>query len=112
MNEKVSQYIQQAPPGQQRIMETIRNLLHAHVPGLVEDFKWNRPVYAAGKEFAYLKTAKSYVTLGFDNGASLDDPERMLEGEGKNMRHIKIRNAEEINEQQLLAWFHQASQLP
>ncbi len=47
------------------IMEIVRQLIHENVPGVREEFKWSRPVFSKKKGFAYLKTAKEYVTLGF-----------------------------------------------
>ena len=42
--------------------------------------------------FCYIATATSHVNLGFCRGALLPDPNRVLEGEGKVMRHIKFRS--------------------
>jgi hypothetical protein len=36
------------------------------------------------------------VNLGFNHGASLDDPLGILEGKGNQIRHIKIRTAEDL----------------
>src|SRR4030095_10665766 len=34
------------------------------------------------------------VNLGFNDGASLDDPLKILEGKGRRIRHIKIRTSD------------------
>lgn len=39
---------------------------------------------------------KSLVNLQSGNGVGLIDPERLLEGAGKKMRHKKIRNPDDI----------------
>jgi hypothetical protein len=41
--------------------------------------------------FAYVNAFTSHVNVGFFQGASLPDPARMLQGEGKRMRHVKLR---------------------
>jgi len=41
--------------------------------------------------FAYVNVFTSHVNLGFFQGASLPDPSHLLQGEGKRMRHIKLR---------------------
>jgi hypothetical protein len=46
--------------------------------------------------YAYLLPHTKHVNLGFYFGADLPDPQGMLEGSGKKMRHIKIRNLETI----------------
>jgi hypothetical protein len=60
--------------------------------GVSEEFKWSRPCYRTDRGiFCYLQTTKKHATLGFPGGAALDDPEGLLEGSGKDMRHVKLR---------------------
>lgn len=42
--------------------------------------------------FCYIATNARHVNLGFPRGATLPDPNRVLEGEGKTMRHIKFKS--------------------
>jgi len=51
----------------------------------------------ADAPFAYVNSFKSHVNVGFFNGASLDDPARLLEGSGKRMRHVKLKPGAEPN---------------
>ena len=46
--------------------------------------------------FCYIATNVGHVNLGFPRGASLPDPNRVLEGEGKTMRHIKFRSQRDV----------------
>jgi hypothetical protein len=41
--------------------------------------------------FAYVNVFTSHVNVGFFHGAALPDPERLLQGTGKFMRHVKLR---------------------
>ena len=41
--------------------------------------------------FGYVNVFTSHVNVGFFQGASLPDPARLLQGEGKRMRHVKLR---------------------
>ena len=45
--------------------------------------------------YCYILPYKSWVNLGFYRGAHLPDAEALLEGTGKNMRHVKIRSQKE-----------------
>ena len=52
--------------------------------------------------FAYVNVFTSHVNVGFFQGASLPDPGLLLQGNGKFMRHVKLRpgaptNATELN---------------
>lgn len=44
--------------------------------------------------YSYILPHKSWVNLGFFRGATLADPKGLLEGTGKNMRHVKIHSLE------------------
>jgi hypothetical protein len=46
--------------------------------------------------FCYIATNAGHVNLGFPRGASLPDPNRVLEGEGKAMRHIKFVSLRDV----------------
>jgi hypothetical protein len=41
--------------------------------------------------FGYVNVFTSHVNVGFFQGAALPDPARLLQGDGKRMRHVKLR---------------------
>ena len=41
--------------------------------------------------FAYVNAFRAHVNVGFFRGAEIADPERLLEGTGRFMRHVKLR---------------------
>ena len=47
--------------------------------------------------FAYVAAFKAHAAVGFFHGADLADPAGLLEGDGKRMRHVKLRPAEPID---------------
>ena len=50
-------------------------------------------------EICYIKPLKDSVNLGFFHGANLNDPENLLQGTGKSLRHIKFKKKENIDHQ-------------
>jgi len=44
----------------------------------------------------YIGVMKNHINLGFLRGSEMADPQRILEGTGKQLRHIKIRNLEDL----------------
>jgi hypothetical protein len=46
--------------------------------------------------FCYIATNAGHINLGFPRGSTLPDPNRVLEGEGKAMRHIKFASTAEL----------------
>ena len=67
--------------------DDVRELLHdGHPTACVRD-----------AAFAYVNAFTAHVNVGFFRGADLDDPDGLLEGTGKFMRHVKLRPECEIN---------------
>lgn len=56
-----------------------------------------------GVAFAYVNAFKAHVNVGFYHGLALPDPARLLEGAGKNMRHVKLRPDRVVNARALEA---------
>jgi hypothetical protein len=46
--------------------------------------------------FCHIVTYATHVNLGFNRGALLPDPNRILIGKGKSIRHMTIRNHSEL----------------
>ena len=47
--------------------------------------------------FGSVNVFTSHVNVGFFHGAALPDPARMLQGDGKRMRHVKLRPGKAID---------------
>lgn len=107
MNEKITAYISESPEEQRLIMEKIREIIQQEVPSVVENFKWSRPVFSTDTDFAYFKTTKSYLTFGFFKFEKLDDDTHLLEGTGKDMRHIKIKKLDDLQPEIIRKWISQ-----
>jgi len=103
-NDKVSEYIDSSPEDQRKILEKLRKIIHQTIPETKEEIKWQMPVFSNQKIFTYLRRAKDDVAIGFYNIDKIDDPDQLLEGTGKTMRHIKVNRIEEINEDLIKRW--------
>jgi hypothetical protein len=101
---RVLDYINSAPSPQKEIMYKIRELIYKVVPDAEEAFKWGSPAFSRIKAICYMATFKKHVTFAFYDGRMLKDPDRILEGTGKMMKHIKLRKLEDIDEEQLSKW--------
>lgn len=91
LNKEVSEYIKKSIPEHQELLNELRNLLADTVEDLQESYKWSRPVYGKTSNSIYLQRTKKHVTLGFFDATSINDELGLLEGSGKDMRHIKIK---------------------
>ena len=50
------------------------------------------------EHFCYIAFHKDHVNLGFNQGAELPDPDRLLEGPGKTLRHTKIAALDDLRD--------------
>ena len=51
------------------------------------------------------------VNLGFNHGATLDDPLGILEGKGNRIRHIKIRTPADLERPEIRAYVRRAKEV-
>jgi len=51
----------------------------------------------ADAAFGYVNAFTAHVNVGFFLGAKIADPEGLLEGTGKFMRHVKLRPEDNVN---------------
>jgi hypothetical protein len=51
--------------------------------------------------FGYVNVFTSHVNVGFFHGATLPDPARLLQGNGKFMRHVKLRPGMSVDDEAL-----------
>ena len=71
--------------------DDVRELMHDGCPvACVED-----------APFGYVNIFKVHVNVGFFNGAALQDPAGLLEGNGKRMRHVKLKLGSEVDSSDL-----------
>ncbi len=109
LDEKVSEYISNAPEEFMEILEVLRGMVHESVPGVTEAIKWRMPVFSKEKNFAYLRMNKKHITLGFYHPERLEDPEGILEGTGKELRHVKIKTERDILPEHFTRWLQAAA---
>jgi hypothetical protein len=67
--------------------DDVRELLHdGHPTACVVD-----------AAFGYVNAFTAHVNVGFFRGAEIADPDGLLEGTGRFMRHVKLRPGHDIN---------------
>ena len=66
------------------------------------------PTHRMKDGICYIGVIRDHVNLGFIRGSELADPQRILEGTGKQMRHIKIRNMSDLERPAIRAYLQEA----
>ena len=71
-------------------------LLDEGLPKARQAIKWGYPTWVGAGNVAAVADHESHVNLQFYRGARLPDPQGLLEGTGKEMRHVKLRQAKDL----------------
>ena len=101
MTDPIEKFFARYPAGVQEISRSLRALVRSAMPGAHEVLvaKHNHIGYglstSMGDRIVYICPMEEYVRLGFNWGGQLPDPDRLLQGEGKRLRHIKVRTVAE-----------------
>ncbi len=83
-----------------RTLQRVREIIEEADPEIVEEWKWETPVWSHNGIICTGETYKSVVKMTFAKGASLEDPSRLFNSslEGKVRRAIDIREGDAIDE--------------
>ena len=110
-SKNVDSWIAEYGPEHRKIAGKLRDLILDAEPDLKESIKWSNPTYEKDGNVCYLACNDKYVTLGFFNGAALNDPDKLIEGTGAKMRHVKVWTMADIDDAKVTAWVKQAVML-
>lgn len=104
------EYFADQSPKNRSIILKLRAFVKRVAPVLQESVKWGNGCWVIGKApVAYVYSAADYVQFGFFRGSGLKDPQRILEGKGQYVRHIKVRKASDIDEDAFRSLLRQAA---
>jgi len=93
----------------QAIERALRATIRAEFPDAVEQVDFSNKLIAFGRSmrmrgllFAII-AHRDWVNLQLADGADLADPDGLIEGTGKRIRHVKIRSVEAASSEPVLA---------
>ena len=93
-----------------KMLGRLRTLIKEADPQIVEEWKWNNPVWSHDGLISTGETYKSVVKMTFARGAFLKDPARLFNSslEGNTRRAIDFHEGDEIDEKALKALVREA----
>ena len=96
-----------------KMLSQLRTLIKQADPEVVEEWKWNVPVWSHDGLICTGETYKKAVKLTFAHGAALDDPAGLFNSslEGNTRRAIDFHEGEKIDEKALKALIRAAVKL-
>ena len=92
----VETYVRGLEPGQRALVQTLRRLVKAKAPHLVEVMKWGNVCWVGAGNVCLIHVEADHLDFGFFMGTSLPDPSGILVGNGKFLRMVKIRKPADI----------------
>jgi len=105
----VDRLLGEHPPEIQAIERALRATIRAAFPDAVEQVDFGNKLIAFGRSMKMrgllfaLIAHKSWVNLQLADGAELPDPNGLIEGTGKRIRHIKIRSVADASSPAVVA---------
>jgi hypothetical protein len=114
-DEPVQAYIAAMPGWKRSLGERLDELIVRTVPHVHKAVKWNRPFYGHEGEgwFLAFRCYTKYVQLQFLRGDSFDPlPPKASKHKHNEVRYFDIHEDEDLDEDQLVSWIEQASNLP
>ena len=96
---RITQRIAELSGWRGETLAAIRQLIHEADPGVVEEWKWNVPVWSHDGILCTGEAYKAAVKLTFPKGASIADPKKVFNAslEGNARRAIDIHEGQQVN---------------
>ena len=112
---KLLEDIRLLDPERFELVHALRKIILGLDSSITEEVKYGGILFSAEKPFCGIFSYARHVSLEFGEGASLPDKFKVLEGEGKLRRHIKLSSDQDISEKHVreyLALAFKASSKP
>jgi len=108
---KIDARIKELDDWRGKTLASLRKVIKQADPDVVEEWKWNVPVWSHDGIICTGETYKAAVKLTFAKGASLQDPAKLFNSslEGNTRRAIDFREGDKIDAEALQALIRAAA---
>jgi len=112
-SQEIDARINEYPDWRGKTLARIRAVVKDADPGIIEEWKWDVPVWSCEGIISTGEVYKAAVKMTFPKGASLPDPSKLFNSslEGATRRAIDFREDDKIDEKALTALVRAAIQL-
>lgn len=102
-SQRITNYIAEFVDWRGNMLVRLRKLILEAAPDLVEEWKWETPVWSHNGNVVAAGVFKEHVKLNFFKGAALNDPHGLFNAglEAKATRAIDIHEGDELDESAL-----------
>ena len=92
---RVEAWLGEQPRTLRPVARAAAGVLDEGLPGASQDIKWGFPTWVGNGNIAAVMAFGEHVNLQFYLGTQLPDPQGLLEGTGKDLRHVKLQHAKD-----------------
>ncbi len=107
-NIDVTAFINQQPTKLRSILSALRIIIFQEALYVEESMKYGLPFYSYYGRLCFLNPSDGAVVLGLCKGALLSNAQGLLEGVGKEVRHIRIKKLADIDQAALQTLLQEA----
>ena len=111
-NPKIDNFIQDtlfSDEDKGEIVIALRDLVLTIAPNAEEEIKYGGLVFISDNRlFCGIFVRENHISVEFDRGAQMPDPDNFLEGSGKYRRHLKIYKPEDIKNKKVEYYIQQS----
>ena len=108
----IDEYVESLTAWKKDVTAELRAVVRSASRKLTEEVKWGWPVYTAGgKCICGFMAMRDTVNFVLYLGAELNDPDGLIEGTGKSMRHVKLRSLQDIRKSALTKFIRESIRL-
>ncbi len=99
-SERITNHISELADWRGKTLVRLRQLILDAAPGIVEEWKWDTPVWSHKGNVVAAGAFKDHVKLNFFKGAALPDPHKLFNAglEAKATRAIDLHEHDKLNE--------------
>ena len=102
-SDQITSHINETSGWRGKMLARLRKVILDAAPSLVEEWKWNTPVWSHNGNVVAAGAFENHVKVNFFRGASLNDPEGFFNAglEAKATRAIDIHEGDVLDEEAL-----------
>ena len=108
---EVDRLLAELEPSQRKVARALRRLILETGTDLHEQVMYGAPWYRGNNYVCAIAVHSDHTNLEIHRGTSLRDPWRLLEGTGKNLRHVTVRVVADVRQPGLGALLREAIDL-
>jgi hypothetical protein len=100
-----------APVSMKQVADRAREMIRSEWPTLKVEQHWGHPWFVGKGMVCVVGYFARHAAIEFWWGSTIEDPDHLLEGTGKNLRHVKLRTLAEASSPQLRRFVRAAVEL-